>query len=541
MKTYRIILLIAFFILNANFEVFATTNAKPITYQGKLLDANNLPVTDDVTMTFSIYNSQSGGTKIWPTTGEVEKLVSVSKGLYSIKLGTGEGDDIPLSASVLSGTNAYLQVSIGGQVLSRTAINHVPYSIVSEQITAEGWANPGAIGSANPNTAKFTTTETGTLKVTTGAGNGKVLTSDANGIATWQTPSSGTVKLTTDVTDVLPLTNGGTGASSLEGAKSNLGISELENQVNQTNNSLMNLMNTVENNRFENLLKNSIQDDNINFLTTDVNNLKTSVNGLGTMSTQNSNNVNITGGTVGGSSFSPLSMDNVQIGSPYGYSNNTGNFSTLTTGDFQGSNVRAAHLYLGDNYNSNYGAGKLLTLRPSYNYQSGLEVVSDEYYYGYAPQTAYVENQFLSTTLTDIEFSTFFDPYGNNYYSAVSKIGSTNQKNFGLVNQYYNQYNDQFFEITFTADVETDDNSDAATFIIVKNDNEIIGSANLSTWDSTIFSTIDNSYNQMNKSCTVTILTNFNDYDQIKVVGVANGNLTVKKAHLSFRLLKTNN
>lgn len=190
MKTIKIILLSAFFILNANFEVFATTNAKPITYQGKLLDANNLPVTDDVTMTFSIYNAQSGGTKIWPTTGEVEKLVSVSKGLYSIKLGTGEGDDISLSASILSGTSAYLQVSIGGNVLSRTAINHVPYSIVSEQISAEGWASPGAIGANNPNTAKFTTTETGTLKVTTGAGANKVLTSDADGNATWVTPTS---------------------------------------------------------------------------------------------------------------------------------------------------------------------------------------------------------------------------------------------------------------------------------------------------------------------------------------------------------------
>jgi hypothetical protein len=167
------------------YHVFAQPTA--ITYQGKLLDASGIPVNQtNMAMSFAMYDASANGNQLWPLTGVVTKLVDVSNGLYSVYLGTGVGDDIPITAAMIEGHSPWLEMKIGEDTFQRIALSAVPFALLCNQLSANAWQNPGAIGQTTPNTGKFTSLETGGLKVTTGALDGKVLTSDADGNASWQ-------------------------------------------------------------------------------------------------------------------------------------------------------------------------------------------------------------------------------------------------------------------------------------------------------------------------------------------------------------------
>jgi hypothetical protein len=159
-----------------------------ITWQGKLLDAGSNAITqNNVAMTFAMFDASTGGNQLWPLTGVVTKTVDVVQGLYSVPLGTGKGDDIAFTTTMFNGKTPWLEVKVGTETLPRTEITNVPFALISNQLSAEGWGNPGEIGNTTPNTGKFTSVETGSVKITTGAGDGKVLTSDADGDASWET------------------------------------------------------------------------------------------------------------------------------------------------------------------------------------------------------------------------------------------------------------------------------------------------------------------------------------------------------------------
>ena len=57
-----------------------------INYQGKLTDANDDPVTGDVSITIRIYDAESGGAVLWT---EAQKA-TVTRGIFSILLGNSE-------------------------------------------------------------------------------------------------------------------------------------------------------------------------------------------------------------------------------------------------------------------------------------------------------------------------------------------------------------------------------------------------------------------------------------------------------------------
>ncbi|MFW6276675.1 MAG: hypothetical protein ACOC2K_03255, partial [Bacteroidota bacterium] len=66
-------------------SVFAQTSLpKMITYQGNLLDQDGDPLTDDVAVTFEIFDAETGGNKLW---SEVHN-VSVEDGYFNVNLGT---------------------------------------------------------------------------------------------------------------------------------------------------------------------------------------------------------------------------------------------------------------------------------------------------------------------------------------------------------------------------------------------------------------------------------------------------------------------
>src|SRR3989338_8833687 len=54
-----------------------------INYQGKLTDADDAPVTGDVSITVRIYDAETGGTALWTET----QTVTVTRGIFSILLG----------------------------------------------------------------------------------------------------------------------------------------------------------------------------------------------------------------------------------------------------------------------------------------------------------------------------------------------------------------------------------------------------------------------------------------------------------------------
>jgi hypothetical protein len=173
--------------LALSFNLLAQPTA--ITWQGKLLDAGGNVITqDNVSMNFAIFDASTAGNQLWPETGVVTKTVNVSNGLYSVRLGTSSGDDIAFTAAMFDGKMPWLEVKVGTETLPRTEITNVPFALISNKLSSSGWESPGEIGKTTANTGKFTSVETESLKITTGSADGKVLTSDATGVASWQTP-----------------------------------------------------------------------------------------------------------------------------------------------------------------------------------------------------------------------------------------------------------------------------------------------------------------------------------------------------------------
>lgn len=95
-----------------------------INYQGKLLDNNKNPRNGTYSMTFSIWDSGpdvGGGNQLWSGTQNVQ----VRNGVFSVQLGAAS----PVTSSVFSGTTAYLQIEIDGEVAGqRQRLITSPYS-----------------------------------------------------------------------------------------------------------------------------------------------------------------------------------------------------------------------------------------------------------------------------------------------------------------------------------------------------------------------------------------------------------------------------
>jgi len=100
-----------------------------IYYQGSLADAGSKPVNGSHNITFSIWNSLSGGSKIWE---ETHNSVPVSSGLFSIVLGSKNA----ITIDDFSSKQRYLQITISGETLSpRQRIASVPYSHTAGSIS----------------------------------------------------------------------------------------------------------------------------------------------------------------------------------------------------------------------------------------------------------------------------------------------------------------------------------------------------------------------------------------------------------------------
>jgi hypothetical protein len=98
-----------------------------VNFQGVLYDSNNLAVSGNVDFNFSLFDSLSGGTQLWT---ESQSSVQVNAGVYSVALGSV----VPITTDILTTSAIYLEVSIGGEILSpRQRLIAVPYALKAEE------------------------------------------------------------------------------------------------------------------------------------------------------------------------------------------------------------------------------------------------------------------------------------------------------------------------------------------------------------------------------------------------------------------------
>ncbi len=110
--------------------------------QGSLTDATNQPVADgDYSITFRIYNAESGGNEVW---SETIADVSVTDGIFSVLLGSTN----PLGASVFVEDDRWLGIQLEGEseMAPRSPLVSVPWSARS------AWADTAEYAVSNGDT-----------------------------------------------------------------------------------------------------------------------------------------------------------------------------------------------------------------------------------------------------------------------------------------------------------------------------------------------------------------------------------------------------
>jgi hypothetical protein len=125
MKAFFIQLVAIFGCFFISGNLFAQDDIPKISIQGTLKDANGAAVDDGTyAVTFSLYNSVSGGTAGWT---EVVSDLSVSGGVYSYVLGSDPGN--PLDRTIFAAA-VYLGVKVGSTELTpRTELTYAPYAL----------------------------------------------------------------------------------------------------------------------------------------------------------------------------------------------------------------------------------------------------------------------------------------------------------------------------------------------------------------------------------------------------------------------------
>ncbi|MEO8235559.1 MAG: hypothetical protein ABI549_09120 [Flavobacterium sp.] len=201
MKKIIILLVVSFFAITMNAQA-----PQKMSYQAVIRNAGNTLITNaNLAMRISILQGTATGTAVYV---ETQTATTNVNGLVTLEIGAG----VVVSgtfASISWGTNAYFIKTetdpTGGTNYTITGTSQflsVPYAFfASNSGSSSQWGANGTdiynnnfgnvgIGLSIP-TAKLDVigkTKTINLQVTTGAGTGKVLTSDASGNATWVTP-----------------------------------------------------------------------------------------------------------------------------------------------------------------------------------------------------------------------------------------------------------------------------------------------------------------------------------------------------------------
>jgi Collagen triple helix repeat (20 copies) len=100
--------------------------------QGRLFDADGVPLEGSVDFEFAVYSSASGGTPVWSET----QSVTLDEGYYSVRLGTVT----PIDLSVFNGTTLYylgVTVEDDEEMEPRQPLVSVPYAFLANNVTGD--------------------------------------------------------------------------------------------------------------------------------------------------------------------------------------------------------------------------------------------------------------------------------------------------------------------------------------------------------------------------------------------------------------------
>jgi hypothetical protein len=120
----------------------AWSTPEQVSYQGRLTNTSDEPVTGSYDLTFSIYDVASGGTPLW---SELHTAVTVNGGLFTVELGS----DSPFSDTLFDGSQRYLAITVAddAEMTPRQPIMSVPYSErVGSLEGAQGGGVSGRVG-----------------------------------------------------------------------------------------------------------------------------------------------------------------------------------------------------------------------------------------------------------------------------------------------------------------------------------------------------------------------------------------------------------
>jgi len=121
-------LLLGILLIFVSFNIWAQI-PELITYQGYLTDNASAPITNNLQLTFALYNTQSGGSALWT---EVHPSVAIVDGVFRVQLGSITSLSLPFDAPYWLG----IKVATDPELAPRIAMSSVGYSFNS--IMAEG-------------------------------------------------------------------------------------------------------------------------------------------------------------------------------------------------------------------------------------------------------------------------------------------------------------------------------------------------------------------------------------------------------------------
>ncbi len=117
----------------------SATDSLLINYQGYLTDSDDLPITQDLQMIFTIYDG--GGVSYWT---ETHTSVVVTNGRFNVILGS----ESRLESTVFSEPELYLGITVGtdrDEILPRTLLTSVPGAARADKVQGDMVTEPGII------------------------------------------------------------------------------------------------------------------------------------------------------------------------------------------------------------------------------------------------------------------------------------------------------------------------------------------------------------------------------------------------------------
>jgi hypothetical protein len=201
-------------------------------YQGMLTDDVGTPITDDLDLTFRIFDAASGGNQEWT---ETQSDVSIISGLFNVVLGSVNSINLPFDEEY------WLEIEIEGSgvVTPRIQLTSMGYAYMAETALTDGdWTISGdnmyssvsgnvGIGVASPSEKLDVngTIRTTGFEMPTAASAGYVLTTNGTGVGTWQPVPGGDIGGSGTANYIPKFTSSTTvGNSAMYQSGSNIGI-----------------------------------------------------------------------------------------------------------------------------------------------------------------------------------------------------------------------------------------------------------------------------------------------------------------------------